>query len=200
MILVSILTLLGALSGVQAQNGNCTKLPLGNGPTISPDNSYAFLQSKELAAFANDAPTPSNYTQSFKNLNASSTADNYLGYITLDSYDTNICASNCTAKDECQAINIFFERDPTLDVGTECPNPPSTTMIKCVFWGSAVTKKNTNNGGYMNKAFVVAVAGSNGYYNQKAGKVEGSTATAISAPSAALLFAPLLALILGNGL
>jgi hypothetical protein len=167
-----LLTLFGALSVVRAQNGNCTELPLGKGPTISPDNSFAFSSSKELAAFANDAPTPANYTQSFKNLNASSTAEKYLGYISLDSYDTNACASNCTAKDECQSINIFFERNPTLEVGTDCPNPPSTTTIKCVFWGSGVAKKNTNNQGYQDKAFVVAVAGSNGYFNEKAGNVD----------------------------
>lgn len=166
------LALLGALGVVRAQNGTCGKLPLGKGPTISPDNSNAFHESKELASLANNAPTPVNYTQSFKNLNASSTAGNFLGFLSLDSYDTNACAANCTEKPECQSINIFFERDPTVDVGTDCPNPPSTTYIKCVFWGGAVTKKNTDNQGFQNKAFVVAIAGSNGYYNERAGKVE----------------------------
>jgi len=167
-----LLTLFGALSVVRAQNGTCTKLSLGKGPTISPDTASAFSGSKDLAALANDAPTPANYTQSFKNLNASSSADNYLGYIELESYDTNACASNCTIQDDCQSVNIFFERNPTLEVGTDCPNPPSTTTIKCAFWGSGVEKKNTNNEGYQNKAFVIAVAGSNGYFNEKAGKVE----------------------------
>jgi hypothetical protein len=167
-----LLTLFGALSVVRAQNGTCTNLPLGKGPTISPDTATAFSGSKELAASANDAPTPANYTRSFNNLNASSTGDNYLGYIELESYDTNACASNCTLQDECQSINIFFERNPTLEVGSECPNPPSTTTIKCAFWGNGVDKKNTHNEGYENKAFVVAVAGSNGYFNEKAGNVE----------------------------
>jgi hypothetical protein len=165
------LTFFAALSAVRAQDANCTELPRGKGPSISPDTSFAFVDSKELAAFANDAPTPSNYTQSFKNLNASSTVDKYLGYIALDSYDTNACASNCTAKDECASINIFFERNPTVQVSTDCPNPPSTTIIKCVFWGSAITELVTQNEGYTDQAFVVAVAGSNGYYNAKAGKV-----------------------------
>jgi hypothetical protein len=165
-------SLLASLSTVHAQNGNCSKLPQGKGPTISPDTPTAFASSEELAASANDAPLPANYTQSFKNLNASSSGADYLGYINMDSYDTNACAANCTAKDDCQSINIFFERDPTLEVGTDCPNPPSTTTIKCAFWGSGVNKANTKNDGFQNKAFVVAIAGSNGYFNAKAGKVD----------------------------
>lgn len=179
MLLLGYVALLAAASLTQAQSavikraGNCTALPTGKGPVPSPDSALAFVRSKDLADSAKNAPTPANYTQSFKNLNASSTATNYLGYITLDSYDTDACAANCTAKQECQAINIFFERDPTLELGPNCPDPPSTTNIKCVFWGSAVTKANTNNQGYEQELFQVAVAGSNGYYNQRAGKVEG---------------------------
>lgn len=169
--------LIGVSSAAQAQwhhkrDGNCTAMPLGKGPVPTPDSVSEFLQSDELSSPANNAPTPSNYTQSFKNLHGSSTANNYLGYITLDSYDINACASNCTSQSDCQAINIFFERDPTLDVGPECQNPPSTTTIKCVFWGSAVAEQNTQNEGYHNYEFVVAIAGSNGYCNERAEDVK----------------------------
>lgn len=153
--------------------GDCSAMPKGKGPVPSPDSPYAFLNSEELASAANKAPTPSGYKQSFKNLHASTTANGYLGYVALDSYDTTLCASKCDEQESCQAINIFFERNPTLQVGSECPNPPSTTYIKCVFWGDLVTKDNTNNTGYTNNAFLVVAAGSNGYNNQTAKGVEG---------------------------
>jgi len=159
--------------GINAKrDGNCTQLPLGKGPVPSPDNSHEFLTSKELASQANNAPTPENYTESFKNLQASSSTDKYLGYITLDSYDTSRCASECNSRSDCQSINVFFERSPTRQVGPACVDPASTTFIKCALWGTVVTKSTAKNGGFQDHAFVVAIAGSNGYFNERAGKVD----------------------------
>lgn len=55
-----------------------------------------------------------------------------MGYTLLDSYDTIGCANKCNAIYGCQAFNVYYERDPSEapDVNS-CPNPPSTTYIKC---------------------------------------------------------------------
>ena len=94
---------------------------------------FSNVSGRTFAAAASAAPTPSGYTNTFTNLNASSNAYGYMGFTTLSSYDSNACAAKCNAITDCIAINIFFERDATLDVGPGCPNPPSTTNIKCVF-------------------------------------------------------------------
>lgn len=150
------------------RDANCTEQPLGKGPVPSPDNSNEFLHSEELIKLAKGAETPANYTKAFENLQASTSTDNYMGYITLDSYDTALCAANCTEKSECQSINIFFERSPTVSPGEDCVNPFSTTVIKCAFWGSPVSEATATNTGYTEEAFKVVVAGSNGYYNSRA--------------------------------
>jgi hypothetical protein len=144
-------------------NGTCGPRPLGSGPVPSPDTAYAFLNSPEFESLAKNATTPSEYTLAFQNLHASSSTSEFLGYISLNSYDTNTCALNCNHKTSCTSINVFFERDSTLTVGPDCPNPASTTVIKCVFWGAPVSKDNTKNSGYTDNNFIVAIAGSNGY-------------------------------------
>lgn len=49
------------------------------------------------------------------------------------------------------------------DPGSSCPDPPSTTVIKCVFWGGPVYSTNANNKGQWRNDFEVVIAGSNGY-------------------------------------
>jgi len=87
-----------------------------------------------------------------------------MGYSLLNSYDTVGCAAQCDKIVGCQAINVAFERAPQVDPGTNCTNPPSTTLIKCVFWGGPVTPQNAvNNGQWRGNDFHVVIAGSNGY-------------------------------------
>jgi hypothetical protein len=145
------------------RNETCSPRPLGAGPVPSPDTSSAFLASADLAAWAKNASTPANYTASFTNLHASTTAPKYVGFVELPRYDVANCSALCDARAGCTAINVFFERAPTVVVAQECPDPKSSTLIKCVFWGEAVTAKNTINSGYTEQGFVVAIAASNGY-------------------------------------
>ncbi|KAF2469823.1 uncharacterized protein BDR25DRAFT_39938 [Lindgomyces ingoldianus] len=179
-------------------DGTCQPKPTGAGFKVEPDTSYAFLNSPQLASAASFAPTPSNYTQAFRNLHASSSAYGFLGYIALDSYDTNLCASKCNEQDGCLAINIFFERNPSQEVGPKCPNPPSTTHIKCAFWSGLVTIENTNNAGYTDHDFEVVITGSNGYNKGKMDRVKGysgvkgSSPRALSNPLFVLALVPLL--------
>lgn len=151
-------------------NGTCGPMPLGKGPVPSPDGPDTFLNSAEISNAAKNAETPPGYKSAFTDLKASSSATNFMGYSTMDSYYTTGCATECNDQQGCTAINVFYERAPTMDVGPECPNPPSTTFIKCALWGGGVDELNANNAGYTDNAFMVVIAGSNGYVQ---GKDEG---------------------------
>lgn len=88
-----------------------------------------------------------------------------MGYTLLKTYDTQSCADKCNAMFGCQAINIYFERDPSVAPGPGCTDPASVTYIKCVFWGGPLTTSNANNFGQFQSQFQVAIAGSNAYQN-----------------------------------
>ena len=108
-----------------ANNSACTPMPIGKGPTTSPDTAYVFLASAEIERVALSASIPPGYRLSFQNIHASThDALNFSGFTTLDSYDTNACAQRCNEINHCLSINIFFERQPKLKVGPNCPNPP----------------------------------------------------------------------------
>ncbi|KAI8317307.1 hypothetical protein K4K59_008606 [Colletotrichum sp. SAR11_240] len=174
-----------------AVRGACDPQPTGAGPVPSPDTAAAFLSSADLSAAAKNAPTPAGYFNTFKNLQASSSAYGYMGYATLDSYDTKACAAKCDAINGCVAFNIYFERDPTVvsmpplpdeekkpsntiqEPADSCPNPASTNVIKCVFWGGPVYESYTTNRGQWRNQFEVVIAGSNGYVAQRADNQAG---------------------------
>jgi hypothetical protein len=100
---------------------------------------------------------------SFKNLKDAVNANSYMGLYTLKTYDTIKCQQLCDAANLCTAFNMYFERDPTVDPGDACPNPPSFTNIKCTLWGSGVTTEAAVNAGQYRNQFQVVIAGSNGY-------------------------------------
>lgn len=151
-------------------NTTCTNRTGGAGPVPSPDTSSAFLSFQPFADAAKNATTPTNYTAAFTNLHASTTAKTYLGVLELSTYDVANCTASCDATSGCTAVNIFFERTPTLNLGPGCTDAPSSTVIKCVFWGDAVTTQNTVNSGFTDNGFVVVIAGSNGYNKGEAAK------------------------------
>lgn len=63
-----------------------------------------------------------------------------------------------------------YERAPTVhpDYDAGCPNPPSTTLIKCVLWGQSINKEISLNRGEDRCDFKVLIAGSNYYLKQSA--------------------------------
>ena len=144
----------------------CKLLPAGLGPVPFPDTPANFLALSDFASAANGAVTPSGYQQTFANQQASNNANGYLGYTTLPTYDVDTCSKKCNAIVGCQAFNIYFERDPKVEPGSgdNCDNPPSTTNIKCSFWGGPVTKDNAVNTGQWRKNFQIVIAGSNGKF------------------------------------
>lgn len=167
--------------GLQRRDSDCSAQPLGAGPVPSPDTPEAFLAMEEFSKIANEAAVPAGYVNKFKNLKGSNNAVAYLGYKTLDTYDTQDCADSCTATQGCSAFNIckrysskhkfpltppiVFERDPSLVPANSCNNPASTTVIKCVRWGSPLTAETAVNTGQWRSDFHVVIAGSNGKSN-----------------------------------
>ncbi|KAI4720392.1 hypothetical protein E4T48_03404 [Aureobasidium sp. EXF-10727] len=146
----------------------CKPQPTGAGPVPSDDTPEAFLAYEDFSTIAKSASTPQGYYNTFTDLKASNNAYGYLGYTVLDEYSTQTCASKCDAIKGCAAFNLYFERDPTVNPNdASCANPPSTTNIKCVFWGGPVTTDNAKNNGQWRKDFHVVIAGSNGYVNSK---------------------------------
>ncbi|KAG9668605.1 hypothetical protein KCU99_g7663, partial [Aureobasidium melanogenum] len=146
----------------------CAAQPAGatSAPTYASadDNASNFLANTYYASVASAAPTPSGYSQAFVNKQASNNAFGYMGFTTMDTYDVGTCASRCSAMNGCVSINIYFERDPSVNPdSTNCNNPASVTMIKCVYWGGPVSSDNAVNAGQPRGGFTVVIAGSNGY-------------------------------------
>ena len=151
----------------------CDPQPTGSGPVPSPDTAEAFLAYSAFSSAANGATTPSVYSNTFKNLHTSSSAYGYMGMTTLSSYDPSQCAAYCDNINGCFGINIFFERSPSQEPGTGCEDPPSTTVIMCVFWGGYVESANAFNEGQYRDQFHVVIAGSNGYMKTAIPQVTG---------------------------
>lgn len=97
---------IGAESGDVSDNLSCARLPLGSGPVPNPDTAYAFLNYDVFSSAANDADEPTGYSNTFTNLQASSSAYGYLGFTTLSTYDTGLCAASCDKAEACSAFNI----------------------------------------------------------------------------------------------
>ncbi|KAL1310555.1 hypothetical protein AAFC00_000834 [Neodothiora populina] len=145
----------------------CVQQPAGVAVHPTPDTASAFAGLEYFSSVASAAPTPTGYSQTFSNLNGSTLAGNfYLGYTLMEIYDTQACSAKCNAINGCMAVNIYFERDPSVDPNdSSCSNPSSTTQIKCVFWGGPVDSSTANNYGQWRNQFQVVIAGSNGYVN-----------------------------------
>lgn len=166
--------------------GDCSVEPAGAGPvTNNPDTAEAFQANPVYAQSASNAVTPSGYSSVYQNLLNATTTDNYLGFEYLSSYDPAYCASQCTNSWKgCDSFNIYFERDPTLDSGVNCPNPPSLTYIKCSYWSSCIDKTSAINAGQYCQDFHVVIAGSNGYTANSACTSGSTTTTAATTSSA----------------
>ncbi|THY21603.1 hypothetical protein D6D01_06591 [Aureobasidium pullulans] len=175
-----------ATAAVEKRDGSCVQQPLGISHASLPDTAAAFASDAWYGVQAVAAGTPTGFVQTFSNLTASNSADGYMGFTLLSSYDVPTCGAKCSAISGCNSFNIYFERDPQYDPSVAaCNNPASTVNVKCVFWGGAVTSSNANNFGQMRDGFNVVIAGSNGYIaNTYAAKL-AVQATATSSSSAA---------------
>ncbi|KAG9553605.1 hypothetical protein KCU71_g10255, partial [Aureobasidium melanogenum] len=175
-------------TGCQAQPTGVSLGPQGSDDSPSAFLAYPAFSATAVAAAASSA-VPSGYVNTFSNLQASNNAYGYMGYTLLTDYSAQKCADKCTKINGCQAFNIYYERDPSVNPDSQgCSNPSSTTNIKCVFWSGPVTSDNANNAGQWRNNFQVVIAGSNGYVNQSIATPVGYNAgvylgnSAINAP------------------
>jgi len=141
----------------------CSTYPSGFAPTAVPDTEAGFLAYAPYHASASAAATPSGYTLSFQNLNASVSQASYLGVRTLQSYDTIGCATICDNTTTCTAFNVYIERDPVVDPAANCSNPASTSNYFCTLWGSSINSTTATNAGQYRSSFHVLITASNGY-------------------------------------
>ncbi|KXS98240.1 hypothetical protein AC579_235 [Pseudocercospora musae] len=163
---------------VRRDNGGCSV------PPSSSDTPSAFTSNSEFSNAANGAPTPAGYQEIFQNQAGSAIGIyGYMGFSVLDSYSTSECSNRCDKITGCQSFNIC--NDPT----DGCTNPPSTTVIKCVYYGGPITPGSQTNTGQWRRDFQVVIAGSNAYVNNSIATPAGySTPTfldkaAIQAPN-----------------
>lgn len=170
-------------SGVARQprvkRGNRSPQPtIANVCNVKLGSAAEFRADPTIASVASNAnPAPTGYYQNFKNLGGANSAINYLGYTVVNTgYDVDYCAAKCTSKAGCLSFNIYFERDPTVDLGNDCPDPEAFAKIKCSFWGTGLDTSTANNIGQWRNKFEVAIAGSNAYTSYKlGGPIEGWT-------------------------
>lgn len=127
------------------------------------------MNNQQIKDAATQASTPSGYKQVFQNLQAAYQGASYLTYKNLDSYSPEACAAFCNSE-KCSSFNIYFERAPSVNPNSDaknetanCPNPPSTTYIRCAIYGAAIDAKGATNSGQYRDQFQVVIAGSNGY-------------------------------------
>lgn len=141
----------------------CAPQPDGYGPKVTPDTVNAFYAYAPFHTMSENAVTPAGYVQTFKDLNASSSANSYLGLQTLTTYSPLSCSQWCDNTTLCTGFNLYIERDPSLNPSDNCTNVSSITNYKCTLWGSGVSASTaTNTGGWRN-SFQVVIVGSNGY-------------------------------------
>ncbi|OJD39059.1 carbohydrate-binding-like protein [Diplodia corticola] len=159
-----------AAAAIQRRAACDSQATISNYYNVDVSSYASFKADTKIAQVANDAATPSGYTNSFKNKQAANSAYAYLGYKVLQTgYDVANCAQECTDKEGCLAFNIYFERDPTIEPGDGCTNPTAFANIKCSFWGSALDETTATNDGQWRSEFQVGIAGSNAYTSEKVG-------------------------------
>ncbi|MCJ1476319.1 hypothetical protein MMC13_004985 [Lambiella insularis] len=144
-------------------NAPCAPQPSGSGVVSNPDSPAGFQADQDYSTIALNAPVPVGYTQSFSNLAGSISENGYLGLYTLTKFDTIKCQELCDAAAGCVAINMYIERDPSVNPAAACPNPTSTINFKCTLWGNQVSSTAATNTGQWRTQYQVLIAGSNGY-------------------------------------
>lgn len=121
----------------------------------------AFVSYAPFAAAASAAPTPSGYVNIFTNENTYCNAEGGLGFTTLDTYDSELCATLCDSVEDCAAFTVYYEKDAANYQGTDVE---SSASIKCAFWAGSVSPNGS--GGRGSNAYNAIIAGSNGYTNK----------------------------------
>jgi len=94
----------------------CTPEPTSpNTYNVDLSSAANFRADGNIATKAKTAVTPSGYYSTFKNLQAASSANGYLGYSVVAAYDPSLCAAKCDKKTGCIAFNICSFFFPSLE-------------------------------------------------------------------------------------
>ncbi|PSR83562.1 hypothetical protein BD289DRAFT_279959 [Coniella lustricola] len=142
----------------------CAPQSAGSAPSPTADTVSAFLSNKAYQVLASQAATPPGYIPTFTDLDAAVSANTYLGYETLTSYDTASCAALCDATDLCTGFNIYIERDPGWNPDQcSCAEPASTYNFKCSIFAGGVYASSATNVGQYRDEYEVVITASNGY-------------------------------------
>ncbi|KAH6875981.1 hypothetical protein BKA58DRAFT_419389 [Alternaria rosae] len=143
----------------------CDPLVPGSGPKVFPDTPEVFQAYNPFSDAASSAVTPAGYVQAYSNLLTTyDEPSQFVHYVTMDSYDVARCAAECDNDAKCNAFTIFFERQPAnAPHGVHCPNPESTTHIKCDLWSGTILPSIAINEGQTREDFHVVMAGANAY-------------------------------------
>lgn len=141
----------------------CDARPIGQGiPNTYPDDAEDFVNNIQYSNLAVDSYVPQGYELVFQNLNAATQQSGYLGFYTLNGYDTIACRQQCDATATCTAFNTYIERDPVVEPGDGCSNPNSTAVAKCALYGLPISADTATNSGQFQEDFQIVIAGSNG--------------------------------------
>ncbi|KAH6613051.1 hypothetical protein C7974DRAFT_428779 [Boeremia exigua] len=127
------------------------------------DPAEAFLADETLQKQAKDAKLPAGYTQVYSNLQKAASANGYMGYTIMPSYNVQTCADKCSSTLGCQGFNTYFERSPSKAPAAGCQDPPGSANPFCVLWGGPVSKDNALNEGQWREKYHVVITASNGY-------------------------------------
>ena len=150
----------------RALNDPCAPQPDGFGPMPATDSVTAFQDPAFPADTLRNAHIPFYSRVGFAALpGAVNTQTSYLNLFTLSSYNTTRCQEICDAYPSCSAINIYLERDPSLNpnITAGCPNPPSITNVKCTLYNETLTPAMAVNTGQTRGNFQVVITASNAY-------------------------------------
>jgi hypothetical protein len=98
-------------------------------PCLSTDpDTTAFWNHAPFAAAASAAPTPTGYISAYTNGQTYQNADGYLGFTTIEEYDSTICASLCDSIADCASFEI-------CKLGSGCK------YSKLIIWSSQTSKE-----------------------------------------------------------
>lgn len=95
-----------SISLIKRDSTTCIPQPTGISYNSNPDTPAAFAADSYYMDQSLNAKIPSGFTETFQNLTASNSADNYMGFTLLSSYDVSACASSCSAITGCNSVNI----------------------------------------------------------------------------------------------
>lgn len=170
----AVKTALATKVAVASSDSSCALQPAGVNIGPASDTAAAFTKYAGFHGAAISAAYPAGYLISFAGgLKAVAQPDSFMTYYMLNSYNPQTCADYCSNTYGCGSFNIFFERAPTVNPAVGCPNPPSTTYVKCSLFAHTIasTQIATNagqwrgpySGANFTQNFQVVIAGSNAY-------------------------------------